>query len=209
MTHDLIAEFRRARVVPVIRTSSTAHAWTAVEWLRESGFRIFEITMTVPDAPGLMRRLASESSALVRAGTVPDAEAARACLDAGARFIVTPWVDPAVIAVTREAGALPLPGTMTPTEIRAAVAAGAEAVKIFPAASAGGPGHVKALRAVFPGLPFCPTGGVDASNAPAYLDAGADFVGMGGKLVDEKRIAAGDKEAIMRAARDALGLMQA
>jgi len=209
MTHDLIAEFRRARVVPVIRTSSTAHAWTAVEWLRESGFSVFEITMTVPDAPGLMRRLASDSGALVGAGTVPDAEAARACLDAGARFIVTPWVDPAVIAVTREAGALPLPGTMTPTEIRAAVAAGAEAVKIFPAASAGGPGHVKALRAVFPGLPFCPTGGVDASNAPAYLDAGADFVGMGGKLVDEMRIAAGDKEAIMRAARDALGLMQA
>ena len=94
-------------------------------------------------------------------------------------------------------------------EIRAAVAAGAEAVKIFPAASAGGPGHVKALRAVFPGLPFCPTGGVDASNAPDYLDAGADFVGMGGKLVDEKRIAAGDKAAILRAARDALGLMEA
>ena len=62
---------------------------------------------------------------------------------------------------------------------------------------------------MFPRLPFCPTGGVDASNAPDYLDAGADFVGMGGKLVDEKRIAAGDKTAILRAARDALGLMQA
>jgi 2-dehydro-3-deoxyphosphogluconate aldolase/(4S)-4-hydroxy-2-oxoglutarate aldolase len=209
MTHDLLAELRRARVVPVIRTASAAHARTAVDWLREAGFTVFEITMTVPDAPALMRRLAAEQGLLVGAGTVPDVDAARACLDAGARFIVTPWVDPAVIAATRAAGALPLPGTMTPTEIRAAVAAGAEAVKIFPAASAGGPGHVKALRAVFPGLPFCPTGGVDAANAPAYFDAGADFVGMGGKLVDETRIASGDKAAILRAARDSLGLMQA
>jgi 2-dehydro-3-deoxyphosphogluconate aldolase / (4S)-4-hydroxy-2-oxoglutarate aldolase len=209
MTHDLIAELRRARVVPVVRTGSAEHALSAVEWLREAGFRVFEITMTVPDSPSLMRRLAAEPGVLVGAGTVPDVEAARACLDAGARFIVTPWVDPAVIAATREAGALPLPGTVTPTEIRAAVAAGAEGVKIFPAASVGGPGHVKALRAVFPGVPFCPTGGVDASNAPAYFEAGADFVGMGGKLVDEKRIAAGDKAAILRAARDALGLMQA
>jgi 2-dehydro-3-deoxyphosphogluconate aldolase/(4S)-4-hydroxy-2-oxoglutarate aldolase len=207
--HDLIAELRRARVVPVIRTSTAAHAMTAVEWLREAGFQVFEITMTVPDAPALVRRLSADSGLLVGAGTVPDAQAARECLDAGARFLVTPWVDPAVIAVAREAGALPLPGTMTPTEIRAAVAAGAEAVKIFPASSAGGPGHVKALRAVFPRLPFCPTGGVDASNAPDYLEAGADFVGMGGKLVDEKRIAAGDKAAILRAARDALGTMQA
>lgn len=209
MTHDLLAELRRARVVPVIRTTSSAHARTAVDWLREAGFTIFEITMTVPDAPALMRSLAAEEGFLVGAGTVPDVEAARACLDAGARFIVTPWVDPAVIAATRERGALPLPGTMTPTEIRAAVAAGAEAVKIFPAASAGGPGHVKALRAVFPRLPFCPTGGVDAANAPAYFDAGADFVGMGGKLVDEARIASGDKAAILRAARDSLGLLQA
>ena len=206
---DLIAEVRRARVVPVVRTGSAAHAMTAVEWLREAGFRVFEITMTVPDAPALMRRLSADPELLVGAGTVPDAEAGRACLDAGARFLVSPWVDPAVIAVAREAGALPLPGTMTPTEIRAAVAAGAGAVKIFPASSAGGPGHVKALHAVFPRLPFCPTGGVDASNAPDYFEAGADFVGMGGKLVDEKRIAAGDKAAILRAARDALGLMQA
>jgi 2-dehydro-3-deoxyphosphogluconate aldolase / (4S)-4-hydroxy-2-oxoglutarate aldolase len=209
MTHDLLPELRRARVVPVVRTNAAAHAMTAVEWLREAGFTIFEITMTVPDAPALIRRLSADGGALVGAGTVPDVEAARACLDAGARFIVTPWVDPAVIAATREAGALPLPGTMTPTEIRAALAAGAEGVKIFPAASVGGPGHVKALRAVFPGVPFCPTGGVDASNAPDYFEAGADFVGMGGKLVDEKRIAAGDKAAILRAGRDALGLMQA
>lgn len=209
MTHPLIAEFRRARVVPVVRTSTAALAATAVEWLREAGLRIFEITMTIPDAPALIRGLAAQPGLLVGAGTVPDAAAAEACLNAGARFLVTPWVDPAVIAAARSAGACAMAGAMTPTEIRAALAADAHVVKIFPASSVGGPAHIRALRAVFPDVPFCPTGGVDAGNAPAYLEAGAAFVGIGGNLVDEARIAAGDKHAIQRAARDALGLMEA
>lgn len=207
--HPLIAEFRRARVIPVVRTASAAHAATAVAWLREAGMRIFEITMTVPDAPGLIRALAAEPGLLVGAGTVPDAAAARACLAAGARFLVAPWVDPALAAVARGAGACAMLGAMTPTEVRAALAAGADVVKLFPAASAGGPGHLRALRSVFPGVAFCPTGGVDAANAPAWLEAGAAFVGIGGRLVDEALVAAGDRAAIQRAARDALGLMEA
>ncbi|TCZ55382.1 bifunctional 4-hydroxy-2-oxoglutarate aldolase/2-dehydro-3-deoxy-phosphogluconate aldolase [Roseicella aquatilis] len=209
MTHPLIPELRRARVVPVIRTSSAALAATACAWLREAGMTILEITLTIPDALPLIREMAAEPGLLVGAGTVPDARAAEACLAAGARFLVTPWTDPEVIAVARGAGACAMPGAMTPTEIRAALAAGADVVKIFPAASAGGPAHVRALCAVFPEAVFCPTGGVDAGNAPDYLAAGAAFVGIGGRLVDEQRIRAGDKAAIQRAARDALGLMQA
>lgn len=209
MTHPLIPALRRARVVPVVRTSTAALAATACDWLREAGMTILEITLTIPDALPLIRALATQPGLLVGAGTVPDAGAAAACLDAGAQFLVTPWTDPAVIRVAKEAGACAMPGAMTPTEIRAALAAGADVVKIFPAGSAGGPAHIKAIRAVFPGAVFCPTGGVDAANAPAYLAAGAAFVGIGGKLVDEARIAAGDKAAIQRAARDALGLMQA
>ena len=90
-------------------------------------------------------------------------------------------------------------------EVRAALTAGADMVKVFPAASAGGPGHIKALASVFPGVAFCPTGGVDPGNFDAYLDVGAAFVGMGGALVDEKRILAGDKAAIQAAARAVLG----
>ena len=136
---------------------------------------------------------------------MPDATAAEACLHAGARFLVTPWVDPAVIHAARQAGAAALPGALTPTEVRAALAAGADAVKIFPASSAGGPAHIKALCSVFPGVAFCPTGGVDATTLPAYLAAGAAFVGIGGKLVDEAKLAAGDKAAILAAARAAMG----
>ena len=89
--------------------------------------------------------------------------------------------------------------------LRAALAAGTDVVKVFPAASAGGPGHVKALRSVFPQVTFCPTGGIDSRNAPDYLAAGAAFVGMGGKLVDESLIAKGDRAAVQDAARAALG----
>lgn len=207
--HRLIATLRRARVVPVVRTRRAEHAATAVAWLREAGFTVFEITMTVPDAPGLIRALAAEPGLIVGAGTVPDADAATACLAAGAQFLVTPWVDAAVAAAARAAGACAMPGAMTPTEVRAALAAGADVVKLFPAASVGGPGHLRALRSVFPEVAFCPTGGVDPANAPDYLAAGAAFVGMGGRLVDEALIAAGDRAAVQRAARDALGLMEA
>jgi 2-dehydro-3-deoxyphosphogluconate aldolase/(4S)-4-hydroxy-2-oxoglutarate aldolase len=160
--------------------------------------------MTIPDGVGLIRELAADPSLLVGAGTVRSAAQARACLAAGARFVVAPWVDPELAAPCREAGAALMLGALTPTEVRAALAAGSDVVKVFPASSAGGPGHVKALASVFPGVAFCPTGGVSPENMGAYLKAGAAFVGLGGGLVDEKRIAAGDKGAIMAAARAVL-----
>jgi 2-dehydro-3-deoxyphosphogluconate aldolase/(4S)-4-hydroxy-2-oxoglutarate aldolase len=207
--HPLIDTFRAARIVPVIRTSTAAHAATAVAWLRDAGITIFEITMTIPDAISVIRDVASDKALLVGAGTVPDAAAAEACLAAGARFLVSPWVEPALAAPARAAGACLMMGAMTPTEVRAARAAGADVVKIFPASSAGGPAHIKALRSVFPGVAFCPTGGVDARNANDYIAAGAAFVGIGGKLVDEAAIAAGHRGAVEAAAREALGILQA
>jgi 2-dehydro-3-deoxyphosphogluconate aldolase/(4S)-4-hydroxy-2-oxoglutarate aldolase len=209
MTHPLIPSLRQARVIPVVRTTSASLAARAVEWLRGAGLSVFEITMTVPDAPALIRDLASDPALLVGAGTVPDRAAAEACLAAGARFLVCPWVDPVVAQAAHGAGAIAMLGAMTPTEVRAALAGGADVVKIFPASSAGGPGHVKALRAVFPDTVFCPTGGVDSRNAPDYLAAGAAFVGIGGRLVDEGLLARGDRAGIEAAARDVLGLMQA
>lgn len=207
--HPLIPRLRQARVIPVVRTSSAALAARAVEWLRDAGLTVFEITMTVPDAPALIRDLARDPALLVGAGTVPDRAAAEACLEAGARFLVCPWVDPVVAQAAHGAGAIAMLGAMTPTEVRAAIAGGADVVKIFPASSAGGPAHVKALRAVFPDTVFCPTGGVDSRNAPDYLAAGAAFVGIGGRLVDEGLLARGDRAGIEAAARDVLGLMQA
>lgn len=204
MAQALIAHLRQARVVPVVRTGSTAHAATAIAWLREVGIDVFEITMSVPDAPSLIRELASEPGLLVGAGTVASLADADRVLAAGARFVVAPWVAPELATPTHAAGAALLLGAMTPSEVRAALRATADVVKIFPASSAGGAAHIRALKSVFPGVAFCPTGGVEPSNLRQYLDAGAAFVGIGGKLVDEKLIAAGEKSAVQDAARAAL-----
>jgi 2-dehydro-3-deoxyphosphogluconate aldolase/(4S)-4-hydroxy-2-oxoglutarate aldolase len=200
----MLARLRAARVVPVVRMRSTENATRAVGWMREEGLSVFEITMTVPGAVDLIAALSRDPALLVGAGTVPDAAAARACLAAGARFIVAPWVDASLAAPCREAGAALMLGAMTPTEVRAALAAGADVVKIFPASSAGGPAHIRALASVFPGVAFCPTGGVAPGDVAAYLAAGAAFVGIGGALVDEKAAAAGDRASIAAAARAVL-----
>ena len=128
----LTARLRAARVVPVVRTRSAAHAATAVQWLRDVGIRIFEITMTIPDAPALIRELAGDPALLVGAGTVRDRSTAQKCLNAGARFIVAPWIDPELAEPCAAAGALLMLGAVTPTEVRGALAAGADAVKVFP-----------------------------------------------------------------------------
>ena len=200
----LIDQLTAARVVPVVRTATAALAETAVRWLHDAGFRVFEITMTVPGAVSLIRDLAADGSLLVGAGTVGDVATAEACLDAGARFLVAPWVDGSLRAPCRGAGAVLMLGAMTPTEVRGALAAGADVVKVFPASSAGGVAHIRALASVFPGVAFCPTGGVGPDEVRSYLAAGARFVGLGGAIVDPARIAAGDRGAIMEAARRAL-----
>lgn len=204
MAHPSLQTLRDARVIPVVRTREARHASTAVQWLREAGLRIFEITMTIPDALSLIRELASDHDLLVGAGTVPDRAAAEHCLAAGARFIVAPWVDASLAAPCRAASALLMLGALTPTEVRAALAAGADVVKVFPASSVGGPAHIRALHSVLPNVAFCPTGGVEPGAVGAYLAAGSAFVGMGGALVDERRIAAGDRAAIEAAAHQVM-----
>jgi 2-dehydro-3-deoxyphosphogluconate aldolase/(4S)-4-hydroxy-2-oxoglutarate aldolase len=204
-THPLLEALRIARVVPVIRTHQARHAATAVQWLRDAGLRVFEITMTIPDAPALIRELSGDPALLIGAGTVRDCATAETCVAAGARFIVAPWIDGSLAEPCRNARALLMLGALTPTEVRAALAAGADVVKVFPASSVGGPAHIRALRSVLPEVAFCPTGGVAPGDVAAFLAAGAAFVGMGGALVDEQRIAAGDRAAIEAAARVATG----
>jgi 2-dehydro-3-deoxyphosphogluconate aldolase/(4S)-4-hydroxy-2-oxoglutarate aldolase len=144
--HALIATLRAARVVPVVRTSTAALAATADGWLRDAGLRIFEITMTIPDASALIRDLASDPSLTIGAGTVGDRTTAKLCIAAGARFVVAPWVDPTLSAPCREAGAVLMLGALTPTEVRAALAAGADVVKIPPASSVGGGAEMHGVR---------------------------------------------------------------
>lgn len=157
------------RVVPVLRLPSAALTERAVDCLAEAGFTTMEITMTTPDALGLVRRISGKM--LVGAGTVLDLDTAKRCLDAGAQFLVAPCLIPGLARTAHDRGAAALVGGFTPGEILAAHREGADIVKLFPA-STGGPEHLRAIHAVFPDIRLCPTGGVSLDNMKAYFAAG-------------------------------------
>ncbi len=179
------------RVVPVLRLVSAEKTERAVQCLLSAGFSTVEITLTVPGALELIERIARRAELLVGAGTVRDLDAARRCLDAGARFLVSPCVVPGMAAAAHAAGCAALAGGFTPGEILAAHRDGADIVKVFPA-STGGPAHVRAIHSVFPDIALCPTGGVTLQNFEDYLAAGAALVGVGNDILDQPALEAGD-----------------
>lgn len=173
-------------IIPVVRASSADEARQAVDAIHRGGIPIIEITMTVPDAPTIIREVSRHygEKVLTGAGTVTTAKQAEACLTAGAQFLVSPGLSVAVLHVAHAAGKLAIPGALTPTDVMAATDAGASLIKIFPCGSVGGPKYLKALRAPFPHARLIPTGGVNLSNAAEYLAAGAFALGVGADLVD-------------------------
>ena len=196
-------------IIPVVRATSSEHALEAVEAIEAGGIPVVEITMTVPNAISTIREVRARSGerVLVGAGTVSNAEQARACLDAGAQFLVSPGLAVSVLELARTLGVLAIPGALTPTEVMAASEAGARAIKIFPCGSVGGPKYIKALRGPFPDLRFIPTGGVSPANATEFFAAGAFAVGMGSDLVDALALRQGRKHEVVancRAASDAV-----
>lgn len=195
------------RVVPVLRLASAELTERAARCIAAAGFMTIEITLTVPGAIELIRRLARDCApgVAVGAGTVLDVEAAQRCVDAGARFLVSPCLVPGMAKIAHAAGCAALVGGFTPGEILAAQREGADLVKVFPA-STGGPEHLRALHAVFPDILLCPTGGISQQNMAAYFAAGAALVGIGNNIVDQKALQAGDEA---RVAEHARGFLQA
>jgi 2-dehydro-3-deoxyphosphogluconate aldolase/(4S)-4-hydroxy-2-oxoglutarate aldolase len=195
---ETVATLRDVGIIPVIRADSAAVAIRVVEALVDAGLGIAEITMTVPDALGAMAQVAQRFAGrvLLGAGTVTDAETVRRAVDAGAEFIVSPCVVPAVIAAAGSAGVAVIPGALTPTEVFDATRVGADLVKIFPAQSVGGAAYVRALRGPFPNIPFVPTGGVNLQTVGDFIRAGSAAVGVGTELVSREAVARGDYAAI-------------
>jgi 2-dehydro-3-deoxyphosphogluconate aldolase/(4S)-4-hydroxy-2-oxoglutarate aldolase len=185
------------RVVPVLRLASAELTERAVDCLAEAGFATVEITMTIPGALDLIRKL---ENMLVGAGTVLDLDTAQRCLDAGARFLVSPCLVPGMADLAHAAGCAALIGGFTPGEILAAHREGADIVKVFPASS-GGPEHLRAIHTVFPDIALCPTGGVSLENMQAYFAAGAALVGVGNNILDQKALAAGDRGRVIAHAK--------
>jgi len=196
-------------VVPVIRARSADEAAQAIAAIQKGGISVLEITMTVPGAVELIREVARRASdALVGAGTVLDPDTARACIDAGARFVVSPALNVETIATCQEAGVAVLPGALTPTEVVTAWNAGADLVKVFPANALGGPSYIKSLKAPLPQIRLVPTGGVNLQTAKDFIKAGAAALGVGADLVDLQALRRGEADLITERARQFLSLVQ-
>jgi len=177
-------------LIPVIRVSSAQEATDVSDAIKEGGVTLIEITMSVPGALDTIKNLTKKyrDDIIMGAGTVLDPETGRAALLAGAQFIVTPTLNLDLIQLAHRYSVVIVPGAMTPTEILAAWNAGADMVKVFPAAQLGGPDYIKALRGPLPQILLVPTGGVDLQNAGAFIKAGATALGVGGELVDKKAV---------------------
>jgi len=176
-------------VVAIGRRVSATAAPGVAEALAAGGVRAFELTLNEPEASALaaieaIAKVGAELGMEIGAGTVLSIEAAGRAVDAGATFLVMPHLDPELVAWAAGHGIPAFPGAATPTEILSAWRAGAAAVKLFPASSAG-PGFIRELRGPFPDIPILPTGGVTLETAPAFIAAGAIGVGMGGWLLGD------------------------
>ncbi|HEX3775416.1 MAG TPA: bifunctional 4-hydroxy-2-oxoglutarate aldolase/2-dehydro-3-deoxy-phosphogluconate aldolase [Polyangiaceae bacterium] len=196
-------------IVPVVRAESAEQALLACRALKAGGVDVLEITLTVPDAPQLIRTLAHEfPDTLIGAGTVTDSKQARACLEAGAEFVVSPGFDPEIVALCHEAEKPALPGAITPSEIMGALRSGADIIKLFPASALGGAKYLKSLRGPFPYVRFLPTGGVNASTARDYIAAGAVALGVGSELVDVVAIERREFETIAARTRELIRVVR-
>jgi len=190
-------------VIAVVRVPDASQLIKLAEALEKGGVTNIEFTMTTPGALKMIEEAISTfgDRILLGAGTVLDGETARAAILAGAEYVVSPNLSLDLIRICRRYGKIVVPGALTPTEILAAWEAGADLVKVFPAAAVGGPEYIKSLLGPLPQVKLLPTGGVDVTNAGAFIKAGAVAVGVGGKLVDRKLVAEGRFDLITETAR--------
>jgi 2-dehydro-3-deoxyphosphogluconate aldolase / (4S)-4-hydroxy-2-oxoglutarate aldolase len=185
---EVLKQIKDTGVIPVVRATTADEAMRAIDAIREGGIAVLEITMTVPNAFSVIEQVTTRfgSDALVGAGTVLDAETAKACIGNGAEFIVSPALNMETIAYCREQDVAVIPGALTPTEVVQAWNAGADFVKVFPAGAVGGASYIKALKAPLPYIELVPTGGVSLKTAADFIRAGAAALGVGTDLVDVK-----------------------
>lgn len=201
---QIIEHIETLGLVPVVRASSADEAMEAIDAIKAGGVDVLEITMTVPGAVRVIEKVADKygSDVLVGAGTVLDPETARACLLAGAQFIVSPALNLDTIALCHRYSAPVAPGVLTPTEVITAWSAGADFVKVFPCGSVGGASYVKNLKGPFPQIKIIPTGGVSIATAADFIKAGASALGVGTDLVNTKAIREGNPGLVTEAAKE-------
>ncbi|HEV7473985.1 MAG TPA: bifunctional 4-hydroxy-2-oxoglutarate aldolase/2-dehydro-3-deoxy-phosphogluconate aldolase [Pyrinomonadaceae bacterium] len=201
--HDVLRRISEVGVIPVVRAASSEEAIQVIEALQLGGLSILEITMTVPGAVSVIEEVANRygDKVVVGAGTVLDPDTARACMLAGASFIVSPSLNIQTIELCRRDSIPVFPGALTPTEVVTAWQAGADAVKVFPCGAVGGAKYLASLKAPLPQVEMIPTGGVSLATAADFIAAGAFALGVGTDLVDLSAIRSGQPEKVAAATR--------
>jgi 2-dehydro-3-deoxyphosphogluconate aldolase/(4S)-4-hydroxy-2-oxoglutarate aldolase len=179
----VLNELRADGLLAVVRASDAAGARATARALVAGGLRFIELTLTTPGVLAVVDELRSELPAdvTVGIGSVRSNGDARDARAAGAQFLVSPHADPSLVDAMVATELLALPGALTPTEVAGALAAGAPAIKLFPASTVG-PGHLKALRGPFPELLVVPTGGIAPDDVQGWFEAGALAIGAGSAL---------------------------
>ncbi len=194
-------------VIAVLRARHASEYAPVIASLAEGGVRSIELTLSTAgvfeELPSLVRSFGTDIE--IGVGTVTCYAEAEAALDAGARFLVTPVMHTEVVRFCTSHGVPVFPGGLTPTELLAGWRAGATAVKVFPASTVG-PGYVSQLRGPFPDIQVVPSGGVDIEDAPAWIQAGALAVSLGGPLLGDA-LKGGDLAALTERARRVSGLV--
>jgi 2-dehydro-3-deoxyphosphogluconate aldolase/(4S)-4-hydroxy-2-oxoglutarate aldolase len=198
---------QRSPVIPVLTIEDVAHAVPLAQALVAGGLPVLEVTLRTPAALASIRAMrAAVPAAVVGAGSVINSAQYAAAVEAGSQFVVSPGCSPALIAASKSHGVPLLPGATTPTEIIAALDAGIDTLKFFPAAQSGGAAMLKALSAPLPQVAFCPTGGITMANARDYLALpNVLCVGMS-SIVTKEWLASGNWDAIRDAAAAAAAL---
>jgi 2-dehydro-3-deoxyphosphogluconate aldolase/(4S)-4-hydroxy-2-oxoglutarate aldolase len=206
--HEDLERVLKTGLVAIIRADSGEQLVQVARALYEGGINVIEVTFTVPDAVEVLSAVKKYlgQQILLGAGTVLDAETARAAFLAGAQFLVSPTVNLEVIKLALRYDKLVMPGAYTPTEILTAWEAGADVIKVFPA-EIGGPPYLKALKGPLPQVRLMPTGGVNLQTLPDFIKAGACAVGLGSSLVEKSAIERGDMARIRDLARQYVDLL--
>ncbi|GGS35360.1 bifunctional 4-hydroxy-2-oxoglutarate aldolase/2-dehydro-3-deoxy-phosphogluconate aldolase [Streptomyces violaceus] len=195
----------RTGALLIVRLDSAEEALAVSEAAIEGGVRALEITLSVPGALEVISKLSErygKDGVVVGAGTVLDEQAAHACVSAGANLLVSPNLNPAMIAAANRYQAVTVSGAFTPTEIVDTMQAGADIVKLFPAEFMG-PQYVRTVKAPLPQAPLMPAGGVSPDNVKAWFDAGVVAVGVGSSVTKAAR-PDGDYRRVTEAARTVL-----
>ena len=169
------------KIMGLVRTNDQVTAQAMADAMVDAGIRAIEITLTTPGALNIVEKLASNKDLVVGVGTVVSKKDVKDSFKAGAKFIVSPNTDESVIKRTKQLKMISMPGIATATEVGAAINAGADILKLFPA-STYGPTHLKALRDPYPNRLWCPTGGITLGSVDEWFAAGANLIGLGGPL---------------------------